>query len=356
MTSLQNSAPLWNAVTARDARFSGVFVYAVRTTGVFCRPGCPSRAPRRENVEFFAAPVDAAAAGFRPCKRCQPTREDTAVAVPIVSICRDLEREDKPLSLAEIADRFGWTSGHLQKTFKKALGVTPKQYADAVRIERLKSSLGQGQSVGAATYDAGFGSSSRLYERARHQLGMTPAAYRDKGAGQDIHYWVAQYPLGAVLAAATDKGVCSLKFGEPAQLEAQLNAEFANAKLSKSKRELKTVLHALDAYFARDDHAGADTIASVPIDIAMTAFQALVWRVLRDIPSGQTLTYAEVAAAIGRPRAYRAVARACAANPVALLIPCHRVVGKSGLGGYRWGVERKEALLARERASTHDDG
>jgi AraC family transcriptional regulator of adaptative response/methylated-DNA-[protein]-cysteine methyltransferase len=341
-------ANYWDAVTHRDARMDGIFYYAVLTTGVYCRPSCHSRLPNRENVRFFQQRLRAEDAGFRACKRCRPERllrPDPRVEM-VETVCRFLEAHlDEPVTLAALGSELGLSPFHLQRTFKELLGISPRAYADACRLGRLKTGLRAGQSVTTAMYDAGYGSSRGLYEKTGSQLGMTPAAYRKGGAGAVIHYSIADSPVGRLLVAATEKGICSIQFGDSADaLRAALHHEFRAAVIIEEAPSAPA--EALVAQLA-----GHPLRKKLPLDIKASAFQRQVWEHLQSIPRGKTESYSEVAAAIGRPTATRAVARACASNPVALAIPCHRVVRNNGdLGGYRWGIDRKKAILESETA------
>ena len=349
VVSTPDTTHQWRIVLARDRRFDGAFVYAVRSTGIYCRPSCPSRRPRRTLVQFYPIPEAAEAAGFRACRRCHPTEAPAAdPAVPVVrELCRTIEAHpDDPADLATLARRAGLSPHQLLRAFRRVLGVSPKAYRDARRVARLKTSLKQHRHVSPAIYDAGYGSSSRVYERAASALGMTPATYRRGGRGATIRYTVAASPLGTLLVAATEHGVCRVSLGDAApSLERDLRAEFPAATIQRDSGALASwVQRILRHLEGRAPHL------DLPLDIRATAFQQRVWTELRRIPSGATRSYQAVARAIGRPRATRAVARACATNPVCLVIPCHRVVRENGtLGGYRWGVERKQALLDRER-------
>ena len=350
MTSANNleiSNQRWAAVLGRDPRFDQQFVYAVRTTGIYCRPSCPSRRPRREQVTFFGAPQEAEQAGFRACHRCHPNRNGTSAQDVVARVCRYLEeRGDRRVTLGELSRVSGYSAFHLQRMFKKALGISPRQYAAGHRLQDLKTRLRAGYNVTAATYEAGYGSSSRIYEAANGRLGMTPATYGRGGAGMNIRYATALCPLGRVLVAATERGVCAVQFGDSdRQLQRSLQDEFPAAEIKPAGAELRGwVREVVQAVSGRQPHPG------VPLDLQCTAFQRQVWEALLRIPCGSTRSYQQVAADIGQPKAARAVARACATNPVAVLIPCHRVVRESGEGGgYRWGVERKEKLLAKEQ-------
>jgi AraC family transcriptional regulator of adaptative response/methylated-DNA-[protein]-cysteine methyltransferase len=342
---------LWRAVEGRDARLDGLFVYAVRSTGVYCRPSCPSRRPRRDRALFFAGPDAAEAGGFRACRRCRPRAEsarDPQLELA-VRACRAIEaREEGAPSLADLAAELGVSPHHLQRTFKSLTGVTPHQYAAALRARRLKSLLRAGEGVAAALYEAGYGSSSRLYEASDAQLGMTPATYRRGGRGMEIRYALLACPLGRLLVAATARGVCAVELGDDDEtLAAALAAEYPAARIERGDGEFTGWVRPIAEYLAGGrEGRGLD----LPLDVQATAFELRVWEALRRIPYGETRTYGEVAAALGAPRAARAVARACAANPAALVTPCHRVVRADGApGGYRWGEARKRALLEMER-------
>lgn len=342
----------WAAVAARDRASDGRFVFAVVTTGVFCRPSCPARRPRRENVRFFAAPAAAAAAGFRACRRCRPaeTGDPTAAdpALEPVLAARDfLEAHlDETVTLERLAGEVGLSPWHLQRSFKRRLGVSPRQYVNQRRLERLRGGLKDGDDdVTTALYDAGFTSASQLYSQSDARLGMTPGRYRAGGAGERIRYATVPTRLGRLLVAATERGICSVKLGDrDDELAGELEQEFPRAEIGPAGDRLgpwvEAVLRRIDG----------EPSPPPPLDVAGTAFQRRVWQALTEIPPGATRTYGELAAEIGRPTAARAVARACATNPVAVVVPCHRVVAAGGgLGGYRWGTERKRELLERER-------
>ncbi len=343
-------AEAWRAVRARDHRFDGRFVYAVRTTGVYCRPSCGARRPRRANVRFFPDPAAAEAAGFRPCRRCRPAGgagEDTNAGA-VRRAREELERRvAAPPTLAELGALVGMSPWHLQRVFKRAVGLTPREYVAARRAERLRNELRESRTVSRAVYAAGYGSGRPVYERGS-PLGMTPAAYRRGGAGLTISYVIVPSPLGRLLVAATDRGVCAVRLGgADAALEAGLRAEFPAADLRRETGPLAGWVAAIVRHLE-----GQGPRLDVPVDVRATAFQWRVWSALRRIPYGHTRSYADVAREVGAPKAVRAVARACAANPVALVVPCHRVVRSDGaLGGYRWGARRKATLLARERAA-----
>jgi AraC family transcriptional regulator of adaptative response/methylated-DNA-[protein]-cysteine methyltransferase len=340
-----NDAVRWQAVLDRDRRFDGAFVFAVRTTGVYCRPSCPARRPRRANVAFYQGADEAERAGFRSCRRCGQKAGDTARLETLVrKVCRYIDaRLNEPVRLADLGAAAGMSPHHLLRTFKRVLGITPRQYADARRLGMLKSCLKEGWPVTHAIYEAGYGSSSRLYEKADAKLGMTPATYRRGGRGMRIGYTIVSCPLGRMLVAATNRGVSAVYFGDAdGRLEETLRAEYPDADLHPEEGPRAEWVKALVSRIG-----GASV--EVPVDISVTAFQWRVFEALRDIPRGETRTYGEIARRVGRPKAARAVGRACATNPVAVAIPCHRAVGAGGaLTGYRWGVQRKQALLAAE--------
>jgi len=339
----------WRIVLAHDRRYDGAFVYAVRSTGIYCRPSCASRRPRRGQVTFFPIPEAAEREGFRACRRCRPT--DAANGDPAVALvreaCRALEAPDAP-RVDALARQLGQRPHGLLRAFKRVLGITPQQYRDARRVARFKHELKRRPHVSPAVYEAGYGSSSRVYERADAQLGMTPATYARGGAGAEIAYAVVSSlpPLGRLLVAATERGICRIGLGDDAAgLEADLAAEFPAARIRKDRAGLEGFVTAIVAHLE-----GREPDLDLPLDIWATAFQRRVWQELQRIPYGETRSYADVARRIGRPTATRAVARACATNPAALVIPCHRVVREDGdLGGYRWGLERKRALLEQEQ-------
>jgi AraC family transcriptional regulator, regulatory protein of adaptative response / methylated-DNA-[protein]-cysteine methyltransferase len=339
----------WDAVETRDPAFDGKFYLGVLTTGVYCRPSCPARRPLRKNVKFYDTPEDAERDGLRACLRCRP--RDLTRDSRMEELCRYIEEhlDDNP-DLADLAARAGMSRFHVQRSFKAAVGLTPKQYAEACRMRKLKQSLRTSKDVTAAVYDAGFGSSSRVYERADTRLGMTPREYRQGGSGLTITHASADSPVGRMMIGATDRGICFLQFGESdAELAAALGREYPAA-------ELQPMAEPAPAEFAQwiaalKEHLdGARFQVDLPLDIRATAFQMRVWNYLQSIPYGEVRSYSEVAEGIGQPAATRAVARACASNRVAIVIPCHRVIRGTGqLGGYRWGVARKRTLIDRER-------
>ena len=347
-----NPEKQWQMVLARDSSSDGKFVYAVRSTGIFCRPTCPSRRPRRKLVEFFATAAQAERAGYRACKRCRPDGPNPQVT-KIQAACRLIDENiDVTLTLSAIGNKVGLSPFYLQRLFKRLLGVTPQQYQHARRAGEFKSALERGGRITDAIYEAGYGSSSRLYEKAQARLGMTPSAYQRKGEGAAIRFAILNTQLGRLLVAVTEKGVCSIQFGESDQaLEKALRTQFSQAKIARDDRGLESVTAKLTAYLA-----GAAVPLDLPLDVQATAFQERVWKALRQIPYGETRSYSEVASQIGNKRAVRAVARACATNPVCLVVPCHRVVQKDGsLAGYRWGKQRKAALLAGEKKKLATD-
>jgi AraC family transcriptional regulator of adaptative response/methylated-DNA-[protein]-cysteine methyltransferase len=341
-------APRWQAVLDRQAAPAcGPFLYAVTTQGVFCRPGCPSRAPLRRNVRFFGDVAGAEAAGFRACKRCDPKGERAAIhAAAVRAACELIETSETIPSLEALAERAGYARHHFLRLFREVTGVTPRSYAEGVRARRLQAALAAGDRVAEAVAGAGFGSESRVYEDTSRHLGMTPGAARRGGQGETIRIAHADSAMGPLLVGATDAGICFIGFAEPPEaLEGDLRARFPRARVVPAGEEMAEVVRRVVAFIA--EPAAALTL---PLDLRGTAFQRQVWEALQRIPLGETRTYAGLAAEIGNPAAVRAVARACARNPVSLVVPCHRVVGADGdLTGYRWGVPRKAALLAGER-------
>ncbi len=340
----------WQAVLNHDASFDGQFVYAVASTGIFCRPSCPSRRPKDANVRFFDGPAQAKEAGYRPCKRCRPDgeRPDVHLARRAVEL---LESSQERLTLTDLSHSLDVSPSHLQRVFKRVIGVSPHQYASRLRSEKVKSTLRDRDDVTSSLYEAGYGSSSRLYEQAARDLGMTPGAYLRGGEGMSITYAVAGSPLGALLVAWTERGVCAVTLGDGAdELAANLRAEYPKAEIQRSSEAGPWIGQVLDYLH------GELRQLDLPLDLQATAFQLRVWSELRKIPFGETRSYGEIAQSIDRPRASRAVANACAANPVALTVPCHRVLPASGAtGGYRWGAERKSWLLVLEQSGEDMD-
>lgn len=337
---------LWRIVSERDRSWSGRFVFGVASTGIFCRPGCPARMPLRHNVTFFRSAIEAEAAGYRACKRCRPLEFEPAEAKLARRACALLEEHmEENLNLEDLASRLELSPSHFQRTFTRVIGLSPKQYADALRTQRLKNELRRGESVTEALYTAGYGSSSRLYEKANQRLGMTPATYRRGGEGARIAYSLVASSLGTVLVARTARGVCAIKIGDDAAaLRAELEAEFPLADIREEAEECRYVEAIL-----RHLEGGTPYELSLPLDVRATAFQWRVWNLIKGIPYGATRSYGDLARELGNPGASRAVARACATNPVALVIPCHRVVpAAGGEGGYRWGIGRKHQLLEQE--------
>ena len=337
----------WRSVLTRDARADGAFVYAVRTTGIYCRPSCPSRRPKRQSVEFFTVPAAAEHAGYRPCKRCEPRQLDRRCAAALMACEYIAARCNERVTLRMLGHHVGLSPHYLQRLFKKIVGVSPREYQESQRIARFKNGVGNGHTVTRAMLDSGFGSSSRLYEKSARHLGMTPARYRKQGAGLHIGFTVFDSPLGKVLLAATARGICKVSLGVSAsRLEAELRAEFGAAAVTRDDGKLRPYARKIAGHLD-GGHAGLE----LPLDVRATVFQRKGWNILRSIPYGSTCSYSDIARRAGTPAAARAVARAVATNPVALLIPCHRAIRKSGdLAGYRWGVARKAALLAHERA------
>ena len=339
--------PRWTALRARDARADGTFFYSVKTTGVYCRPSCGARPARPENVAFHATAAAARAAGFRPCKRCQPDQPPLAErqAAQVAALCRLIEHADPAPTLEALASHAGWSAFHTHRLFKTITGVTPRAYAAAHRAARVRGELRTRATVTEAIYGAGYSSSARFYERSTEVLGMTPTTYRAGGAELEIRFAIGACSLGAILVAATSRGVCAILFGEdPAALTHDLEQRFPRARLVGADPAFEQLVAQVVGLV---EQPGLGT--QLPLDIRGTAFQQRVWQALRQIPPGTTASYGEIASRIGAPKAVRAVAQACAANPLAVAIPCHRVVRTGGdLSGYRWGVERKRALLDRE--------
>ena len=343
-------ADRWRAVLGRDAHADGTFFYSVETTGIFCRPSCPSRRPRRENVRFHLTAAAAQRDGFRACRRCRPTEAGLQLrhAALVEAACRAIDAGDAPPTLAALADAAGMSRFHFHRIFRKVAGVTPRAYAAAARGRRVRKELGRTATVTEAIDGAGFNSSGRFYAATDALLGMTPTSYRSGGAGEQIRCALGSSSLGAVLVAATQKGICAITLGDNStQLKRDLRARFPHASIAEGDAAFQRLVARVIAMV----EAPARTV-SLPLDVRGTAFQHRVWQVLRQIPAGTTASYTEVARRMGSPRAVRGVAAACAANPAAIAIPCHRVVRSDGsLAGYRWGIERKRALLEREARS-----
>ena len=336
----------WQAVMDRDRGRDGDFVFAVSTTGIYCRPSCPARRPRRENVSFFTDPASAERAGFRACRRCRPksiaSSQQELVARAITWLDAHVEER---VTLSRLAAALGVSPGHLQRTFTRIIGVSPRTYAAARRLELAKSRLRDGADVTSALHDSGYGSSSRFYAQARSALGMTPTSYKRGGEGMTMNYATTDSPLGQILVAATERGICAVSIGEDdSTLEQSLTAEYPRATIRRDDDALRPYVDSVLAHL-RD----RTSLSALPLDVVGTPFQQAVWQALRAIPAGERRTYGQIAATLGNPKGARAVANACAANPAALVIPCHRVVrGDGGSGGYRWGAERKQAILANE--------
>ena len=349
-TTLVEHDPRWARVLARDASADGQFVYAVKTTGVYCQPSSPSRLPRPENVEFFDSPADAEAAGYRPSRRAGPdqTTVRTQQTALVAQACRRIEAADTPPTLDALAQDAGLSPYHFHRLFKSVTGITPKGYADAHRARKLRAQLGRGSTVTEAIYDAGFNASSRFYEASDNVLGMTASRYRAGGAQTTIRFAVGECSLGSILVAQSDRGICAILMGDdPDALVRDLQDTFPKAELIGGDAGFEDLV-AKVVGFVEAPSIGLD----LPLDVRGTAFQERVWQALREVPPGSTTSYTEIAARIGAPKAVRAVAQACAANHIAVAIPCHRVIRRDGnTSGYRWGVERKLALLERESQS-----
>src|SRR6266478_2584632 len=350
--------PRWQAVLARDGNSDGKFVFAVSSTGVYCRPSCPSKRPRRENVTFFGMPQEAEKAGFRACLRCRPKAVSGNPRQEMIkAVCRYIEQHlDEPITLARLSTEFRQSPFHLQRTFKAVLGITPKEYANSCRMRGFRQNLKAGHSVTRAMHEAGYSSTSRLYSRTASELGMEPSKYRRGAIAAPIRYTCADSPLGRLMIAATDKGICTIKFADSdEELEQGLKQEFPFAVRRRDDRDLAALAQGVMQRIRGTDknQNNKDLASALPLDIQATAFQRRVWSYLQSIAFGETRSYSQVAKAIRRPSAVRAVARACATNPVAIAIPCHRVLRSNGeMGGYRWGIERKKSLLELEASKT----
>ncbi len=345
-----NENDLWQAVQDRNADYDGRFYYGVMTTGVFCRPSCPSRGAKRENVRFFTKPSEAEAAGLRPCLRCHPL-QDNPTSVLMTEAAHYIEgHADESISLSRLSNEFGLSATHLQKSFKRQHGISPKEYQNAHRLKKLKDALKSGDDISGAIYEAGYGSVSRVYEQVDGRIGMTLSAYRDGGKGEKIAYVIRNTALGPIIMAATNRGVCFIHFGNDENiLLSLLSKEYPQAELLPSSAvdtpELALWVEALDHHLSHNAPR-----PDIPLHLNGTAFQMRVWRFLMSVPEGEVKSYSEVAQAIGSPKAIRAAATACTVNNIAILIPCHRVLRSDGsLGGYRWGLARKRTLIDQER-------
>lgn len=342
-----------NAVEERDSSFDGKFVYAVKSTKIYCRPSCPSRKPKVKNIELFNLPELARRAGYRPCKRCHP--DDAKIVDPqlekIQAVCHYIEHHVEAISLENLSKAFSLSPSHLQRLFTNIVGVSPQAYAEAHRMNKIKTALQKGDDISGSVYEVGYGSSSCLYSKAKGELGMTPKTYKQKGKDTLIAYTVTDSLLGKLLVAATEKGICAVRLGDTEQeLVETLGREFSNAELRRDDKELASYVKAI-----MDNLEGKLPHLDLPLDVKATAFQKRVWQELQKIPYGETRSYTDVAKAIGQPSAVRAVATACASNSVGIVIPCHRVIGANGaLSGYRWGVERKRKLLEHEKPPVPD--
>ena len=350
--TLSSNTRRWRAVVGRDETKDGVFVFGVRSTGIYCKPSCPSRHPNFDQVVFFSRPDEAENSGFRACKRCRPREVESSNRAELVQrTCRYIEANlDGKLTLENLSRLVGLSPFHFQRTFKKVLGISPRQYVEARRLERVKHSLTRGETVTNSLYDAGFTSKGRLYEQST-QLGVSPGLFRRGGQGLRIHYTIVDSQIGRVLLAATERGACAVCMGASDDaVEAALRQDYYAADLNRDDEGMKGWANALRSYF--DGH---EFPRYLPLDVQATAFQWKVWKEIQSIPFGQTATYSNIAKSLGEPQATRAVARACATNPVAIVIPCHRVIGKDGsLRGYAWGVKRKKTLLSLENGARSD--
>ncbi len=347
--SARAAARYWRATLARDSRADGTFVLAVRSTRIYCRPSCPARRPLRRNVIFFHTREEAENQGFRPCRRCRPNEIAAPVALVQRAAAQLAKSSEGPVRLAALARTLGTTPATLRRAFRQVTGLKPRELAEALRLRRFKTMLRSGKSITDALYETGYGSSSRVYERSNAHLGMTPATYRKGGQGMKIGYSIAKSPLGKVLVAATERGVSAVYLGDAeSTLVSELREEYPRAEIAPAadslQRWVREILQRIEGKQAR---------VELPLDLQATVFQRRVWQELQRIPRGKTRTYSQVARSLGHPGAVRAVARACATNPVSIVVPCHRVIREDGLlAGYRWGLSRKEQLLARERVAS----
>ena len=343
----------WKAVLSRNDSFDGMFVFAVRSTMIYCRPSCPARRPSREHVAFFPRSIEAEDSGFRACQRCQPRDAGLSPKVKLVDdVCKYIEANlQGKLTLTSLSHQVGLSPYHFQRTFKRVLGISPRRYVEARRLARMKRFLRSGETVNNSLYNAGFSSRSRVYENVPGGFGVNPGEFRRGGEGLRIRYSIIDSPLGRLLVAATEKGVCGVCIGDSdAFVETSLAEDYPSAILYRSDEELKEWTGAFAKYFG-----GEHLALALPLDVKATAFQSRVWKIIQSIPFGKTTTYGKIAEELGDPEASRAVARACATNPIALVIPCHRVIGKDGnLRGYRWGKKRKQTLLKLEQATIPD--
>jgi AraC family transcriptional regulator, regulatory protein of adaptative response / methylated-DNA-[protein]-cysteine methyltransferase len=338
----------WTAVHSRDDRFDGAFVFAVRSTGIYCSPSCPARRPGKQQILFFPGPIEAEQSGFRPCHRCQPREPGPSPKTKLVDqACRYIEANlQGKLSLVILSRQVGLSPHHFQRTFKKVLGISPREYIKARRLARMKRFLRSGETVNDSLYNAGFSSRSRVYENVQEGFGVNPGEFRRGGEGLRIQYSIIDSPIGRLLVAGTERGVCGVCIGDSDRfVESSLAEDYPHAILRRNDKAMEEWSGAFAKYFD-----GQHLALNLPLDVKATAFQSRVWKIIQSIPFGRTTTYGQIAKALGEPEASRAVARACATNPVALVIPCHRVVGKDGnLRGYRWGIMRKHALLRLEQ-------
>lgn len=337
----------WRAVVARDASKDGSFVFAVRSTGIYCKPSCPARHAHIDQIQFFQGPSEAEHSGFRACRRCRPNGDGPTTAQLIERVCDYIEANlNRKLTLSSLSREAGQSTFHFQRTFKRILGVSPRQYVDARRVEKMKSSLRHGETVTNSLYNAGFSSRSRVYEKPHPQLGTSPGTFRRGGEGLQIRFAITDSPVGRLLLGATAKGLCAVCIGGSDQaVEAALREDYYAAEILRADDELKKWTEGFSQYFS-----GQSFPAELSMDIQATAFQLKVWKQIQAIPYGETSTYTTIAQRLGKPRAVRAVANACASNPVAIAVPCHRVVGKKGdLRGYKWGLKRKEKLISLEK-------
>jgi AraC family transcriptional regulator of adaptative response/methylated-DNA-[protein]-cysteine methyltransferase len=339
----------WAAILTRNSEFDGKFVFAVQSTGIYCKPSCPAKHPRRVNVVFFSGSEGAEQSGFRPCKRCRPHLDQRSNRIEAMDrVCKYIEVNlNRKLTLSELSAHARMSPYHFQRIFKRTVGISPRQYAETRRVAKMKRLLRSGQTVTKALYGAGFNSRSRIYEKMPNQLGMSPGVFRRGGVGLQIDYTIVNCPLGRLLVGATERGICAVHMGDSdSTVEVSLSEEYPAASLHRDDQRLREWVSVILNYFA-----GQDSTLKLPLDVQATAFQWKVWKAIQSIPYGGTTTYSKLAAEIGSPKAARAVARACATNPTSLLIPCHRVIGEDGtLHGYRWGKKRKQDLLKLEQA------